>query len=396
MQSIEVIKRVDRVSIERCRNSIRIRFTLDKKSYSLTIGKDSKETVKKAVAVANQINADILWNCFDTTLVKYGKAPTKINSNLIQLPNDNDTEITIKEIWDTYLMVRGNSLPNSSKGHHKGVGKWISLIPSHQLGVSHAQTQIEVLKLTYGKNTVSRLFRSINAACNLAVKLKLLDSNPYAVYRDTLVISTQGERSCKPFEPYEIPIILNAFKTDRFCNPNSAFKHSYYYPFVLCLTLTGARPEDVIALTIDDIIYGKNRKVLRFNKAYTHGELKGTKTETIRMFPINEQLEQCLKIAPIYNNKEHSLLFPSQKGNYLDLHNFTNRYFTPIVKELVKVGEIENQLPTYHLRHTFITQMIRKGIDIATIGNLVGNSAETILSNYLGTDKGVELPDIDV
>jgi integrase len=93
-------------------------------------------------------------------------------------------------------------------------------------------------------------------------------------------------------------------------------------------------------------------------------------------------------------NKDMDLLFPSFKGKYLDLNNFTQRIFTPIIKQLVELGEIENQLPTYHLRHTFITQMIRKGVDIATIANLVGNSPETILSNYLGADKGITLPNL--
>jgi integrase len=395
MQSVEVIKRIGRVSIERCRASIRLRFTLNGKTHTLTVGKDGKEIKDAAIAKAKQIEADIAWNNFDDTLVKYGKQP-KNNLATLPIPPIADSEVTIQKVWENYLSIKGDSISQSViKTYHPLLNKWISLIDPSQLGITHSQIHIDLLKLTYTKHTVSRLFQIVNAAATLAVKSKLIDHNPYSVYRDSLVVSTKGEKSRKPFEDYEVPIILDAFKSDRFVHPNSVYKHSQYYAFVLCLALTGARPEDIIALTFDDILTNNSRKVLRISKAYTHGELKGTKTETIRMFPINQQLQDCLNLAPIYRNKKGGkLLFPSIKGEYLDLHNFTQRYFTPIVKKLVELGEIENQLPTYHLRHTFITQMIRKGIDIATIANLVGNSPETILSNYLGADKGIELPEL--
>jgi site-specific recombinase XerD len=137
-----------------------------------------------------------------------------------------------------------------------------------------------------------------------------------------------------------------------------------------------------------------DRKVIRFSKSFTKGQLKGTKTGTIRIFPVNEQLEECLRKAPIYNNKDLDLVFPSFEGKYIDLHNFTNRVFKPVVKKLIELGEIENDLTTYSLRHTFITQMVRKGIDISTIANLVGNSPETILEHYLNANKGITLPDL--
>jgi integrase len=291
--------------------------------------------------------------------------------------------------------VRGSSLKAKfHKSDSKLVSNWINRIDPAFQGLSHIEAHIDQLRLAYAKSTASLIFRTFLPSVTLAYKLKLIDSNPYLVYRDSIVSSTKGVRTNKAFEPYEINIILDAFKRDRFCSPKSAYKDSYYYPFVLFLSLTGCRPEDAIALTQSDVIVKDDRKVIRFSKAYSSGKLDTTKNELIRYFPINEQLQHCLDLAPIYNSKGNNLMFPSQRGGYLNLSNFTTDYFNRIVHSLIELGEIENDLTTYSLRHTFITQLIRKGIDPETIGCLVENSATTIMNHYLSSDKGITLPEL--
>ncbi len=53
-------ERIGVITVERFRDSIRLRWTINKKTYSLSIGKDSKEYIKAARAKAQQINSDIL------------------------------------------------------------------------------------------------------------------------------------------------------------------------------------------------------------------------------------------------------------------------------------------------------------------------------------------------
>jgi hypothetical protein len=66
-------ERRGRVTVERFRDSIRLRWTLKSKTYSLTIGKDSRDTLRAARAKAQIIDGDVALDRFDSSLIKYGK-----------------------------------------------------------------------------------------------------------------------------------------------------------------------------------------------------------------------------------------------------------------------------------------------------------------------------------
>jgi site-specific recombinase XerD len=76
-------------------------------------------------------------------------------------------------------------------------------------------------------------------------------------------------------------------------------------------------------------------------------------------------------------------VFPSPEGTYINQHNFGERYWKAIVKKLVVAGKVGEYLPTYNLRHSWITRMLRDGLDIATVAKLAGNKPDTIMKHYL-------------
>jgi integrase len=177
--------------------------------------------------------------------------------------------------------------------------------------------------------------------------------------------------------------------SDAYTSKKSAYKHSNYAHFVEFLALTGARLEEAIALNWDDIKYKNDRQFIRFNKAFSQGILlPHTKNRSIRLFPANDQLQNVLRNTP----KTSNLVFPTVEGKYIDTCNFRNRYWKPVLDGLVRDDKIEKYLKPYCLRHSFITRLIRDGIDIATVAALVGNSTEVIISNYLASKKIIDLP----
>jgi hypothetical protein len=62
-------EKIGRISVEVFRDSVRLRFRVDGQRYSLTIGKNNKETWEAAIAKAKQIEVDILWNNGSSVLV---------------------------------------------------------------------------------------------------------------------------------------------------------------------------------------------------------------------------------------------------------------------------------------------------------------------------------------
>ncbi|MCU0544685.1 MAG: tyrosine-type recombinase/integrase [Oscillatoriaceae cyanobacterium Prado104] len=170
-------------------------------------------------------------------------------------------------------------------------------------------------------------------------------------------------------------------------------KYGTYGYYVGFLALTGFRPEEAIALTWDDLKQNEKGSYIRVNKAHSKGELKATKTYDSRLFPCNVQLSEFISKIPKISNK-NNLVFPSNRKDYIDQHNFLSRYWHPVVWELFDRGEISQYLPCYNLRHSFITRLVRDGIDPATVAKLAGNSPEIIMKHYLSARNDVVLPEL--
>ncbi len=72
------------------------------------------------------------------------------------------------------------------------------------------------------------------------------------------------------------------------------------------------------------------------------------------------------------------LLFPAERGGYLDLHNFRNRNWKPAQ---LAIG-IEPFRRIYDLRHTFATFALRAGISTFELSRYMGASLTMIDRHY--------------
>ncbi len=93
-------ERIGRVTVERFRDSISLRWKIAGKSYSLTIGKDSKEAVKVARAKAQTIDSNITMEQFDPSLEKYGRSKSTVLEVVSPI---QDRPIALRELWDKFL-----------------------------------------------------------------------------------------------------------------------------------------------------------------------------------------------------------------------------------------------------------------------------------------------------
>jgi integrase len=291
---------------------------------------------------------------------------------------EKPSELNLLLLWQRYKIAKKNLVaPTTQKGDWPEVDRALNFVSSECLEISSTSASLLLAELLerYATSTVRKVLLYARAANHWAIEEEILSKNFYSRLFKSIPKSQKSGRSRKCFEKHEIEHILAAFVSNEFVSKFSVFPHSHYRGYVKFLALTGFRPEEVIALVWTDI---KNNRII-VSRAWSQGILKETKTYESRSFPVNAQLDKLLKSLP----RTQDLVFPSPEGGHINQHNFGERYWKPIVKKLVVAGKVSEYLPTYNLRHSWITRMLRSGLDIATVAKLAGNKPDTIMKHYL-------------
>ena len=148
-----------------------------------------------------------------------------------------------------------------------------------------------------------------------------------------------------------------------------------YGPMVFFAAATGLRPAEWLALERRDV--DREARVVYVRRSFTKGRLKCTKTEaSLRAVPL-----QAIALDAIEHQRSQPrspLLFPAERGGYLDLHNFRNREWKPAQR----ATGIEPLRRVYDLRHTFATFALRAGISTFDLSRYMGASLTMIDRHY--------------
>lgn len=379
-------QKLDILTIEIKENRLRIRvrrkdISFTKNTYAATL-----EGLDATVVICKDIESDYYRGNFDGTLVKYGLA--KENTPKLTEVITLLSEPNLQEIWESYKALKPDPPKSTYNNRWIPVDRWLSECPSECLQISNADKFLAWLRSKYSDGYIHTPLSTIRTAVNLSIKLgKLKGNNPFSTLLSILEIDS---RSIQIYSKVEAKIILEAFKDGRFDKDKSVYSSAYYAGYIEFRVRTGCRPSEAIALTWDDI---KNNKII-FSKRYSSGQLlAGTKNGVdARIFPCNKQMIDFLDGLPKIVS-ENNLVFPSYESTYIDQHNFHNRYWNPIINKLFTQKLISKELTFYDLRHSFITWMLRDGVDIKTIATIVGNSPETIMKYYLASNDDIELPE---
>ena len=379
--------KIGKVTVDINADRYRLRFTYPKgKRHQLKIAQVSDEGWAVALKAAQLVNRDIDLGDFDETYARY--SPT--HAKTLELAQEKKTKIyTLVEVWERYKDLNKDRIAQTTQNHlWKDCDRYLSRTDKNLLELYKAQEFVSYLQGKYAVSTIATLFRScINPAVNAAVNAGLITVNPY----QSINIPKPQKKPIECFEPNEVKAIIAAFYSDEYKHKFSSFEHSYYAQYVEMLALTGARPEEIIALTFEDIKRKGGKTYIKFSKAYSKGILlPHTKTKEIRIFPCNKQLVSVLNSVP----KINELMFPGVEGGYLNHGNFRKRDWRVVLKGLVEDGKVEKYLKPYALRHSFITRLVREGVDIKTVATLSGNSVATIIKHYLAAKQDFNLPEL--
>lgn len=393
--------------------TILIRFRLTQngkqKNYEMTLPLkwDDRRDRRKAEEIADIIRQDIKHDflglqppAFDPTLQKY-RPGLKI-AVAPKIPS-------LLDVWVKFVDFKtqeGKIQETTLTKDYPYIEKTLTSVDPDLLRLSNSKELLSCLTKRYKPSTLVFYYTKISACANWAVRQDIWEKNPYS--RDLAILKSRSERSDKTGKAYsdsEAMTIIEAIATDRFTSPRARIKHSYYAQFLKFLFLTGVRPQLAIALEWEQIIWDGDRPIkIYFDRAYTSGILKPSKGDrngknTPRVFPVNGELADLIISIPkketIHReptisrhlktvNRPHypNLIFSSSRRWYIDIDDFTERVFKPVVMALVDAGEISEYLPTYHARHTTQNRWLDSGMSEETIAALLDTSPKMIRKHY--------------
>jgi len=347
-------------------------FSYAGKRHYLSLGlTDNKLNRKAAEAKANLIESDIAYDRLDSTLAKY--KPQSALSTVSSVIPIITPKASFAGLWERYTQYKSPQVSESTLVRDYGkIAKRLNLVPQ---SINNAVGVRDWLLGKYSSEVTRRTLVQLNACYNWAVKSGLAAENPFLGMASDIK-KTKRDTSRAPFSSEERNAIIEAFEKNTYSSKFTPAPHSYYAPYVKFLFLTGARPEEAIALKWKHISPDCPR--IQFKEAIPSdtGIQGETKTGRARTFPCNLKLQAFLQEIKPENPLPDNFVFPALRGKAIDSHNFLNRVWRPVVESLVKAGKVEQYLPQYNIRHTFITLALENGLDAKDVARLVGNSRD--------------------
>lgn len=382
-------------SVESFQGRLRIRFRVNGQRKALTLGlADTVENRLKGDTIARQMTLDLLADNFDSTLKKYKPQGFLTVIETIK----PKTELDLVTLWGKYTEFRSHQVEATTLAiNYTKIKNHLKKLPTTSL--DDAVAIRDFLISNNSPYTTKRILTQINAACNWALKSKLIFANPFYGFAQEIHLTknTADSADINPFSKQEMETIIQAFQNHS--------KYKCYAPFVRFLFLTGCRTSEAIALKWKHISSDCSR--ITFSEALVNVSSvkirKGLKNQDKRVFPCNQQLQALLLSIKPEIIEEDRPVFTSIKGNEINIHTFNcvwhgtknhGKYYIGVVEQLAREGKIDRYRPQYQTRHTFITLCIDAGIDAKDVARWVGNSPEVIYRHYAGNKRDLQVPEI--
>lgn len=203
----------------------------------------------------------------------------------------------------------------------------------------------------------NQVLRVLSAIAGAAVDDDLLPSNP--------VLKVKRYPTAKPRPRALDPDQVEAIRA-QLAGPRDRALWSL-------LAYAGLRTEEALALRWEDV----QANTLVIDRAFTHGEEKGTKTYQRRTVEILGPLRDDLDTWKAAQDAASGLVAPSDAGTHLDLGNWRARAFKPAA------ARADIAATPYDGRHTYASLLIHAGRSPLAVAAALGHaSAETTWKHY--------------
>src|SRR5579871_398025 len=266
--------------------------------------------------------------------------------------------LTLSELVETYL-DQHDVQPVTIEKLRYLLSKATTVFGDRAIGELTSQ-EIAAWRMTLSPGYRFEATQALRQVLHRAVAWGMIDVNPAKVGVDNPV------RRRKEQHPFESWAELEALATA--IGPR-------YGPMILFAAATGLRPAEWIALEKRDV--DRKERIVLVRRSFTRGQLKIPKTEaSTRAVPLQARALDALDRVKGGNGSP--LLFPGERGSYLDIHHFRPYKWRPAQK----AAGITPLRRVYDLRHTFATFALRAGISTFDLSRYMGASLTMIDRHY--------------
>ncbi len=360
------------VKVESFKGRLRLRWSYQGERFNLSLGLDDTQLGRTiAQGRVSQIDTDIITGKFDRTLATYR---TGVN------PPEPGTKITAAGLFDRFVAYKSQGITSRSAEKYQAIRTKVSALLGDECAAIDEARADRVRKEmnNLSEDTQKGYLTRLSACWAWGIKEGLVLVNPWGEVLKR--VKVPPKQSARPFTKLEITAILNGFRN------SSHYQH--YGDFVEFLLSTGCRHGEAIGLRW--VHLSEDCGKVWIGEAISRGVRKATKTNRSRVFRLTPRLTAMLRSRCPADFKPDDLVFPSPKGGAIDDHNFRNRAWKTVLKD---VG-VSYRKP-YNTRHTFISHALAGGMNPMTIAQMAGHDPEVLFSNYAADIQGgLQLPDI--
>jgi len=278
-------------------------------------------------------------------------------------PGDAQTAFPIEsfvEDWLTYLRGYGKRSPLTIRAYRGDTERFIGFLEERRLPASVDEITHRHVR-AFAASLAGRAPATINRNLDAL-------SSFFRHLRDTGIIDTN------PVSPVERP--RRAHKLPRAASVEQcrALLAAAGTPrdraMVLLLVCTGIRRGELLGLRVSDL-----------SADLSEVKIRG-KGERERLLPVPEQCREVFHNYLGVRETDSRALFTNGANHQIGATTF-HRWF----RQLLKTAGLENSDLTPHcLRHAYATNLLRAGVDLETIRELMGHSDISVTGRYLSTD----------
>lgn len=227
--------------------------------------------------------------------------------------------------------------------------------------INSKQIELFILQIFKRSQSSSGLYyRTLKAAFNKAAEWGYINTNPFSKVK-------------LPKIKTKFPVFVNEMELNLIL---SEVKENYLKSFYKVAFNTGLRAGELCSLTWENIDLHQRIITIKNTESFT------TKNKRERIIPMNELVyKELLKLKPkvlnISSTGHKELIFYREKGVKL-LVDFVSKKF----KRACRIAKVNEGLHLHSLRHSFASQLVKRGVSLLVVKELLGHSSTQTTEIY--------------